>query len=201
MILRALGCSWIPVLPANLVEGPRASRRELLSRLWLAMPGEPARSSSPSDSIEAVELCRRLPTQGRRQFVGKRFARVVDCLHPANARLLGSRIGELEEMVDDASDLAADRVALALAQVLDLLGDALAIESVVRRRHRAQHLGLVLRPGVEIVLAARSVRHHHPLIPGANHGAGGPNRLPPRRRARNLPPASIPARRAGGPPP
>jgi hypothetical protein len=52
----------------------------LLSRLWLAMPGEPARSSSPSDSIEAVELCHRIPTQGRRQFVGKRFARVVDCL-------------------------------------------------------------------------------------------------------------------------
>ena len=67
-------------------------------------------------------------------------------------------------MHEDSLDLAAHGVALALAQILDLLGEVLAVEAVVGSRQGAQHLGLVLGPGVEIVVVirslwARSVRH------------------------------------------
>ncbi len=55
--------------------------------------------------------------------------------------------------------LAAHRVALALAQILDLLGDMLAVEAVVGRRHLAQHRRLVLGPGIEIIFVARPVGH------------------------------------------
>src|SRR3954453_2296403 len=65
-------------------------------------------------------------------------------------------------MLDYAPDLAADRVAFALAQIFDLLGDVLAIEPVVGDRHSPHNLGLVLRPGVEIILVAWSVRHRGP---------------------------------------
>src|SRR5215471_6923808 len=85
-------------------------------------------------------------------------------MHPIEARSLGRRIGELEEVFDYAADLAAHRVALALAQILDLLGHMLAIKPVIGDGHRAQHPGLVLRPGVEIVLVAWSVRHRRPQL-------------------------------------
>ena len=62
-------------------------------------------------------------------------------------------------MLDDAPDLAADRVALAPAQILDLLGNILAIETVVGDLHRAQHHRLMLRPGEEVVVVVRSIRH------------------------------------------
>jgi hypothetical protein len=65
-------------------------------------------------------------------------------------------------MLDDAADLTANRIARAFAQIFDLLGDVFAIESVVGDGHRAQHLGLVLRPGVEIVVVAWSIRHRRP---------------------------------------
>src|SRR5207248_8350395 len=89
---------------------------------------------------------------------------IGDAVHPIEARLLGRRVSKLQEMFDDAADLAADCVALALAQIFDLLGDVLAIEPVVRDRHGSQDLGLVLRPGVEIILVARSVRHRGSLL-------------------------------------
>ena len=60
--------------------------------------------------------------------------------------------------------LAAHGVTLALAQILDLLGEVLAVEAVVGRRQGAQHLGLVLRPGIEIVLVS-AVRPACPSIP------------------------------------
>ena len=62
-------------------------------------------------------------------------------------------------MLDNPPDLAAHRVAVAPAQTLDLLGDVLAIETVVSNRHRAQHHRLMLRPGKEVVVVARSIRH------------------------------------------
>ena len=68
-------------------------------------------------------------------------------------------MGELKQMLDDPPDLAAHRVALALAQILDLLGDMLAVEAVVGNRQRAQHHRLMLSPGIKVVVVARSVRH------------------------------------------
>jgi hypothetical protein len=72
-------------------------------------------------------------------------------------------------MLDDAADLAAHHIALASAQSLDLFGEVLAVEAVVRCRHRAQHRRLMLRPGVEIVVVVRSVRHLFSLVRAA-HG-------------------------------
>src|SRR5437879_3584603 len=66
-------------------------------------------------------------------------------------------MGELQEMFENPSDLAAHGVALALAQILDLLRDMLAVKPVVAGPHRAQHVGLVLRPGIEIVVVSGSV--------------------------------------------
>src|SRR5579884_1917801 len=62
-------------------------------------------------------------------------------------------------MLDDPSNLTSDRVALALAQILDLLGEALAVEATVGNGQGAQHLRLMPGPGEEIILVAGSVRH------------------------------------------
>src|SRR5438128_11274132 len=62
-------------------------------------------------------------------------------------------------MLDDSPDLAAHRVAFAPAQTFDLLGDVLAVETVVGDRHRAQHHRLMLGPGVKVVVVASSIRH------------------------------------------
>src|SRR5438874_1797572 len=72
-------------------------------------------------------------------------------------------------MFEDSSDLAPYRIAFVSAHRLDLLGDILAVEAVVRYRHRAEHLGLVLGPGVEIIVVAgsvgtRSVGHGRPSL-------------------------------------
>src|SRR6266567_4554282 len=64
---------------------------------------------------------------------------------------------ELQEMLEDPPNLAPYGVALVLAQILDLLGNVLAVESVVAGPHRTQHVGLVLRPGIEIVVVSGSV--------------------------------------------
>src|SRR5436305_13323887 len=62
-------------------------------------------------------------------------------------------------MLEDAPHLTAYHIPFALTQILDLLGDVLAIEAVIAGAQGTQHFGLVLRPGVEIVVVARSVRH------------------------------------------
>ena len=62
-------------------------------------------------------------------------------------------------MFDDPADLAAHSVALALAQIFDLLGDVLAVEPIVGDRHRPQHLRLMLGPSIEVILVTWSVRH------------------------------------------
>ena len=82
-----------------------------------------------------------------------------DRSHPIESRIGGRRVFELEQMLDDANDLAAHGIALALAQILDLLGDAFAVEPIISPAHRPQHLSLVLRPGVVIVIVARAVGH------------------------------------------
>src|SRR6516162_2442811 len=84
-------------------------------------------------------------------------------MHPIEARQLSRGVGQLQQMLDDATDLAAHCVALALTQIFDLLGDVLAIEPVVGDAQRAQHLGLVLGPGVKIVFVAWSIRHYRCL--------------------------------------
>src|SRR6516162_3918826 len=75
-------------------------------------------------------------------------------------------------MFEDPPDLAAHRVALALAQILDLLGDVLTVETIVGYRHRAQHRGLVLGPGKEIIVVARSIGHTATLQDPATAYAG-----------------------------
>ena len=88
-------------------------------------------------------------------------------------------------MLDDAPDLVAHRVTLTPAQGLDLLGEILTIEAVVGDCHRAQHHRLVLGPGVEIVVVARSIRHRHRLkslrqhSPASSAAVGGLELSPP----------------------
>src|SRR5215469_242918 len=121
------------------------------------MPAEPARCPSPAFGVELLEVSLNLPAQSFRQFIREGFSCLVDRLHPTHSWRLGGRIGELQKMLDNAADLAADRVALALAQIFDLLGHVLAVEPVVRDGHGSHHLRLVLRPGIEVVLVAWSL--------------------------------------------
>jgi len=81
-------------------------------------------------------------------------------------------------MFDDTNDLAPHHIALALAHILDLLGDALAVEPIVSPAHRPQHLSLVLRPGVVVVVVARAIGHRrHNLEARSN------KYIPDRRRS------------------
>src|SRR5947208_11790886 len=66
---------------------------------------------------------------------------------------------QFQEVLEDTGDLTLCRVTLALAQILDLLGDVLAVEAVVSGAQATQHLSLVLGPGVEIIVVAGSVGH------------------------------------------
>src|SRR5438270_1463279 len=92
--------------------------------------------------------------------VFKRFTRIDDRTHPTEAGIRSRGMAKLQEVLKDPPDFAAHRIAFALAQILDLLGDVLAVEAVVAGGHRAQHLGLVLRPGIEIILITWSVGHN-----------------------------------------
>src|SRR4029077_17962727 len=92
-------------------------------------------------------------------LIGQRPSRLNDRSHPIEPWVVGRREFKLEPMLDDADDLVPYRVALALAQILDLLGDAFAVEAIVGPAHRTQHLSLVPRPGVVIVIIARAVGH------------------------------------------
>src|SRR5258708_37049685 len=62
-------------------------------------------------------------------------------------------------MLEDAPHLTAYHIPFALTQILDLLGNVLAIKAIVAGAQAAQHLRLVLRPGIEIVVVAGSVGH------------------------------------------
>src|SRR5262249_5321244 len=73
--------------------------------------------------------------------------------------VIGRGVGELQEMFQDTPRLAAHGIAFVSPHRLDLLGDVLAVEAVIAGLQHAQHLGLVLGPGVEIVFVAGSVRH------------------------------------------
>jgi hypothetical protein len=64
-------------------------------------------------------------------------------------------------MLDDPPDLVAHRIPFAPAQALDLLGDIVAVETIVDDRHRAQHHRLMPGPGKKVILVAGSVGHGH----------------------------------------
>src|SRR3954454_21306621 len=109
-------------------------------------------------------------------------------------RQRGRPTGQLQKMFEDAPYFTAHGFAFALAQILDLLGEVLAVEAVVVGAERAQHFGLVLRPGIEILVVigsgrARSVGHGFafeacpPLYAGrAAMSAPAPPGGPPRSR-------------------
>jgi hypothetical protein len=82
----------------------------------------------------------------------------IDRVHPAGARRLGRRPRELQQVLDDAGQLAVDRPEFVAAQVLDLLRDVLEVELGVHPvgRHASQDAGLLPGPGVEVGLVAHS---------------------------------------------
>jgi hypothetical protein len=97
--------------------------------------------------------------QRRRHFVVEFGTSLDNRASPPLPWIARRRIRQFEELHEDPSNLATDGIALTGSQALDLLGDVLAVEAVVAGFERAQHLGLVLSPGVEIVVVARSVGH------------------------------------------
>src|SRR4051812_4590821 len=105
-------------------------------------------------------------------------ASIRDRTHPAIARPVGRRMCDPQKMLQNSDDLAFGRTAFALAQILDLLRHMLAVEAVVVARHRAKDLGLVLGPGIEIVVvigavASGSVGHQRfSCIAAASGGSG-----------------------------
>src|SRR5262249_26876684 len=97
------------------------------------------------------------------QLIVERGTRVEDRRHPIVTRLNCRGELQLQELLENAAHLATHRVALAFAQILDLLGYVLAIEAGVGGWHRAQHRRLVLGPGVEIIVVTGSVGHRRRL--------------------------------------
>jgi hypothetical protein len=84
---------------------------------------------------------------------------IDDRTHPTEPRIARRRMSELQEMNEDPTHLAAHGIAFALAQILDLVGEVLAVEAVVAGAQGAQDLGRVSSPGVKIVVVAWSVWH------------------------------------------
>src|SRR3954447_6170520 len=64
-------------------------------------------------------------------------------------------------MLDDVLAKRLTGVQLAFAQILDLLGNVLDIETIGAGPAAAQQLGLFLRPGVEIFVIQRAVGSDH----------------------------------------
>src|SRR5665213_1044693 len=71
--------------------------------------------------------------QGGRELVSERRSRLNDRVHPVEAGVARGRMRKLQEMNEHTLDLAAYGVALALAQILDLLGEVLTIKAIVAR--------------------------------------------------------------------
>jgi hypothetical protein len=89
-----------------------------------------------------------------REAIRDLAAQVDDLGDPAASRLLGRKILEQEQVLDNVASPAAHGVAQVLPQVGDLLGDVGQIQRQVRPAtcEAPQFSGLKLRPGDEIVL-------------------------------------------------
>ena len=68
---------------------------------------------------------------------------------------------EFQEMLDDVLAKRLNGVQFAFAQIFDLLRDQQTVQAIADRRQAAQQFRLFLRPGVEIVVVARSVGGSH----------------------------------------
>jgi hypothetical protein len=92
---------------------------------------------------------------------------VDDGDHPLAPWLGARRVLELEEMLDDALELAFHRPLLLAAQVLHLLGQMQQVERTVPALigEAAQRRRLVARPGVEILLVKLLGPRRHCLAP------------------------------------
>src|SRR5579884_4145380 len=115
------------------------------------------------------------------QYSGSLVSGVDDRPLPAAARIDCVRVLELEEVLDDAADLALQFAPLRFAQPLDLLRQVLPIESLVRAgaAARPQRFGLLLRPGDKILIVKRHWRvsrlrlGREPVVKNLIRGIGG----------------------------
>jgi hypothetical protein len=80
---------------------------------------------------------------------------VVDRDVPLPSRLGGHGVFELQEMLDQALDLAEEGVPLDLAQIVYLLGQVSKVDGAVLalRRGSAQRRSAALRRGIDVLLA------------------------------------------------
>src|ERR1700730_5094031 len=82
-----------------------------------------------------------------------------DLVHPAITSATRGTVCNKQQGGESFPYQTESIVKLAASKRFDFLGYVSAIETVAFAFHRAQHFGLVLGPGVEIVVVARSVRH------------------------------------------
>ena len=104
-------------------------------------------------AVELVEIGVEVALEGPGQAIVKGGLRQEDAAFPAGAGLRVRGELELQELLDDGADLAAASVALLLAQIRDVLGEAFSVDGVVAALggEQAQRLRLNLGPGVEVV--------------------------------------------------
>jgi hypothetical protein len=105
-----------------------------------------------------------MAADGGRQLALHLRTELVDVVHPMAVLFHGRRMLDQQEVLHDLTCHAVDRVALALAQVPDLLGDVREVEwQVGPRPGEATELRrLALGPGVEVgivELAGRGWAH------------------------------------------
>src|SRR4051794_13011399 len=149
----------VPILGKDLVERIRAFRRQGLRRLVFVVFQQVERGLLAGEGVKSRQPFLGIAPQRRGKLVLDLGTGIDDRAHPIGPWIARRRVGQLEKMEQDATNLAAHGIALASPQAFDLLDQIVAVEAVVARAQGAQDLRLVLRPGVEIVLVTRSIRH------------------------------------------
>jgi hypothetical protein len=110
---KGIGSLRIPVLPADLVERVRAGFRKAFGCRRPAEFSQDESSLAAGLPIELVKVSLSIPAQTLGHLVGEDVARIDDRLLPIEMRPLRRRKAELEKMLDNPTDLAADRIAFA----------------------------------------------------------------------------------------
>jgi hypothetical protein len=130
-------------------------------RLALAKLSEPRSSIAPGAGKELVEVGYHLRIHAGGNVVLDLVTGLSRRVAPIGAWLWRRRVFELEQMLDDPSNLAADGVQVASTQALHLLGQIFEIEGAVAPCHcqGAQRRCLLLGPGVVVALIQRPFEH------------------------------------------
>src|SRR4051812_4914050 len=110
--------------------------------------------TAPGTGIDRGDGGLDLVSYGGRHMVTDVTARVEHREQPSAPRIGGRRVLQLQQVLQDALDLASYGQQLALAQILDLFGQMLEVERAVPAlaRQTAQRIRLVAGPLVEVLV-------------------------------------------------